>query len=90
MPVPVTTCAKKGGIRHVPVTGDKGLRLFGVNYGSLHGEDEAGNLLGVIDNEYYYNTALANGCHLHLAQATTREHVASTAAARLQAAAGAA
>ena len=79
---------EKGGIRHIPVTGDRGLRLFGVNYGSLHGEDDAGNLLGVIDNEYYYTMAVANDCHGHLVQATTREHVASTEAARLKAAAG--
>ena len=73
---------EKGGIRHVPVTGDQGLVLFGINYGSLHGEDDAGNLLGVIDNEYYYGAALAHGCHGHLVQASTRNLVASTDALR--------
>ena len=70
---------EKGGIRHVPVTGDQGLVLLGMNYGSLHGEDDAGNLLGVIDNEYYFATAQANGCAGHLpAAAATRNRVAST------------
>ena len=74
---------EKGGVRHVPVTGDKGLVLFGMNYGSLHGEDDAGNLLGVIDNEFYFSVAVANGCQGHLAaEAATRNLVASTDALR--------
>ncbi|MBI3524942.1 MAG: cupin domain-containing protein [Betaproteobacteria bacterium] len=71
---------EKGGIRHVPVTGDQGLVLLGMNYGSLHGEDDAGNVLGVIDNEYYYKAAAAAGCHLHLSpDAVNRDLVANTA-----------
>ena len=70
---------EKGGIRHVPVAGGGGLMLLGMNYGSLHGEDNAGNLLGVIDNEYYLTQAVAHGCAAHLGRAAaTREQVAAT------------
>lgn len=73
---------EQGGIAHVPKTGDEGLVLFGMNYGSLHGFDEAGQLAGVIDNAFYYAVAEQNGLHSHLpASAQTRNLIKAEATA---------
>ena len=69
-----------GGIAHVPRTGAKGLVLFGMNYGTLHGFDEKGQLAGVIDNAFYYGIAEQHGLHAHLpASARTRNLIGATA-----------
>ena len=71
---------EQGGIAHVPKTGDKGLVLFGMNYGTLHGFDEKGQLAGVIDNAFYYGIAEQHGLHGHLpASARTRNLIGATA-----------
>ena len=71
---------EQGGIAHVPKTGDQGLVLFGMNYGSLHGLDDAGQLAGVIDNAFYFAVAEQNGLHKHLsASAQTRDMIEATA-----------
>jgi hypothetical protein len=55
-----------GGITHQPFTGPNGLILLGFMFGPIGGFDEAGNLAGVLDIEWHYQTALANGAAGHI------------------------
>ena len=55
-----------GGITHQPFTGPKGLILLGFMFGPIGGFDEAGNLAGVLDIEWHYQAALANGAAGHI------------------------
>ncbi len=71
---------EQGGIAHVPKTGEQGLVLFGMNYGTLHGLDEQGQLAGVIDNNFYFALAEQHGLHTHLPSAVrTRNLIEATA-----------
>ena len=55
-----------GGITHQPFTGPNGLILLGFMFGPIGGFDEAGNLAGVLDIEWHYQAALANGAAGHI------------------------
>ena len=55
-----------GGITHQPFTGPKGLVLLGFMFGPIGGFDDNGNLAGVLDIEWHYQTALANGAAGHI------------------------
>ncbi len=66
-----------GGITHQPFTGPKGLLLLGFMFGPIGGFDEAGNLAGVLDIEWHYQTAKANGAAGHIkrgSKASTPAH----------------
>jgi 2,4'-dihydroxyacetophenone dioxygenase len=65
-----------GGITHQPFTGPEGLLLLGFMFGPIGGFDDAGNLAGVLDIEWHYETARANGAAGHI----TRGSKASTPA----------
>ncbi|MCU0869657.1 MAG: cupin domain-containing protein [Burkholderiales bacterium] len=56
-----------GGISHTPYTGPDGLVLLGFMFGGLGGFDPAGNLAGVLDCDWHYETAKANGAADHIA-----------------------
>lgn len=55
-----------GGITHQPFTGPKGLVLLGFMFGPIGGFDDAGNLAGVLDIDWHYQTAKANGAAGHI------------------------
>ena len=55
-----------GGITHQPFTGPNGLILLGFMFGPIGGFDDAGNLAGVLDIEWHYETAKANGAAGHI------------------------
>ena len=55
-----------GGITHQPFTGPQGLVLLGFMFGPIGGFDDAGNLAGVLDIDWHYQTAKANGAADHI------------------------
>ena len=55
-----------GGITHQPFTGPNGLLLLGFMFGPIGGLDDNGNLAGVLDIEWHYQAALANGAAGHI------------------------
>jgi 2,4'-dihydroxyacetophenone dioxygenase len=55
-----------GGITHQPFTGPNGLVLLGFMFGPIGGMDEAGQLAGVLDIDWRYNAAKANGAADHI------------------------
>jgi len=55
-----------GGITHQPFTGPKGVTMLGVTFGPIGGFDDSGNLLGVLDIEWHYQAAKANGAANHI------------------------
>ena len=60
-----------GGITHQPFTGPRGCVMLGVMFGPLGGFDDAGNLAGVLDIEWHYQTAKANGAADHISRKST-------------------
>ena len=60
-----------GGITHQPFTGPGGCVMLGVMFGPLGGFDDAGNLAGVLDIEWHYQTAKANGAADHISRKST-------------------
>jgi 2,4'-dihydroxyacetophenone dioxygenase len=55
-----------GGITHQPFTGPNGLILLGFMFGPLGGMDEHGQLAGMLDIDWHYNAAKANGAADHI------------------------
>jgi 2,4'-dihydroxyacetophenone dioxygenase len=55
-----------GGITHQPFTGPKGLLLLGFMFGPIGGFDDAGNLVGMLDIDWHYQAAKANGAAGHI------------------------
>jgi 2,4'-dihydroxyacetophenone dioxygenase len=55
-----------GGITHQPFTGPNGMVLLGFMFGPIGGFDDAGNLAGVLDIDWHYQTAKANGAADHI------------------------
>jgi 2,4'-dihydroxyacetophenone dioxygenase len=55
-----------GGITHKPVTGEEGVLMLGVMFGPLGGCDDDGNIVGVVDNDWHYEAAKANGAADHI------------------------
>jgi hypothetical protein len=63
-----------GGITHQPFTGPNGLILLGFMFGPLGGMDEQGNLVGVLDIDWHYKTAKANGAADHIVRKVAAAH----------------
>lgn len=63
-----------GGITHQPFTGPKGALMLGVTFGPIGGVDEQGNLLGVLDIDWHYNAAKANGAADHIQRKVSQPH----------------
>jgi 2,4'-dihydroxyacetophenone dioxygenase len=63
-----------GGIVHQPFTGPNGLILLGFMFGPLGGMDEQGNLAGVLDIDWHYQTAKANGAAGHIVRKAAAAH----------------
>jgi anti-sigma factor ChrR (cupin superfamily) len=63
-----------GGITHQPFTGPNGLILLGFMFGPLGGMDEQGNLAGVLDIDWHYQTAKANGAADHIVRRVSAAH----------------
>ena len=55
-----------GGIAHQSFNGPNGLVLLGFMFGPIGGFDDAGNLASVLDIEWHYQTAKANGAADHI------------------------
>ena len=55
-----------GGITHQPFTGRTGVVMFAVVFGPIGGVDEQGNVVGLLDIEWHYNAAKANGAADHI------------------------
>lgn len=55
-----------GGITHTPHTGPDGVLMLGTMFGGLGGLNEDGSLAGVLDCDWHYQTALANGAADHI------------------------
>ena len=72
---------EKGGIKHVPKTGDQGLVLFGMNYGAIHGINPDGTLAGVVNQDFYYDGAVQQNTHHHLKVTLGRDARAVSATA---------
>ena len=49
----------------------RGCVMLGVMFGPLGGFDDAGNLAGVLDIEWHYQTAKANGAADHITRKST-------------------
>jgi 2,4'-dihydroxyacetophenone dioxygenase len=57
---------ESGGITHTPITREDGALMLGFMFEGLGGVDAEGNLAGVLDNDWHYNTAKANGAADHI------------------------
>ncbi len=55
-----------GGITHMPVVGPEGTTMLAFGFGPIAGLAEDGSLLGVIDNDWMYEAARANGAADHI------------------------
>ena len=55
-----------GGITHVPKTGSQGVLMLGMMFGGLGGIGPDGQLAGLLDCDWHYQTAKANGAAAHL------------------------
>ena len=60
-----------GGIVHQPFTGSGGVTMLGFMFGPLGGMDEQNNLVGVLDIDWHYNAAKANGAADHILRRRT-------------------
>ena len=60
-----------GGIVHQPITGSGGVTMLGFMFGPLGGMDEQNNLVGVLDIDWHYNAAKANGAADHILRRRT-------------------
>jgi 2,4'-dihydroxyacetophenone dioxygenase len=58
-----------GGITHQPFTGPNGVTMLAFIFGPIGGFDEDGNLAGMLDIEWHYETAKANGAADHISRA---------------------
>ncbi len=56
-----------GGITHTPNTGAEGVTMLGFMFGGLGGFTPDGQLAGVLDTDWHYQTANANGAADHIA-----------------------
>ena len=56
-----------GGISHQPFTGPRGVTMLGFIFGPLGGLAEDGSLAGVLDIDWHFQAAKANGAadHIH-------------------------
>jgi 2,4'-dihydroxyacetophenone dioxygenase len=63
-----------GGITHQPFTGPNGLVLLGFMFGPLGGFDDKGQLAGVLDIDWHYNAAKANGAADHIMRKVSQTH----------------
>ena len=63
-----------GGITHQPFTGPKGVTMLGFMFGPLGGMDDNGNLAGVLDIDWHYQTAKANGAADHIVRKVADTH----------------
>jgi hypothetical protein len=55
-----------GGITHTPHTGADGLLMLGFMFGGIGGFNPDGSLAGVLDCDWHYQTAKANGAADHI------------------------
>lgn len=55
-----------GGITHTPKTGSLGVLMLGMMFGGLGGFGPDGQLAGMLDCDWHYQTAKANGAAAHL------------------------
>lgn len=55
-----------GGISHSPIVGPEGTTMLAFGCGPVGGLDENGNLAGVIDIDWMYKAAKANGAADHI------------------------
>ena len=58
-----------GGINHQPFTGPNGVTMLAFIFGPIGGFDDDGNLAGMLDIEWHYETAKANGAADHILRA---------------------
>ena len=69
-----THLVEAGGITHQPFTGPKGVTMLGFMFGPLGGMDDNGNLAGVLDIDWHYQTAKANGAADHIVRKVADTH----------------